>query len=57
MAKKNDKPYLLMKAVGALVKHRNLSEKEAFEAIEEDLPDLIVLDIIMDEMKRNSMNP
>ncbi len=27
-----------------------LSAKEAFEAIEEDLPDLIVLDIIMDEM-------
>ncbi|RKX61960.1 MAG: hypothetical protein DRP34_04935 [Thermodesulfobacteriota bacterium] len=30
MAKKNDKPYLLMKAVGALEKHRNLNEKEAF---------------------------
>ncbi len=27
-----------------------LSAKEAFEAIEEDLPDLIVLDIIMDKI-------
>jgi len=32
MAKKRDvdKPYLLMKAVGALEKHRHLDEKEAF---------------------------
>jgi len=32
MAKKRDvdKPYLLMKAVGALEKHRKLDEKEAF---------------------------
>ena len=32
MAKKKDvdKPYLLMKAVGALEKHRHLDEKEAF---------------------------
>ncbi len=27
-----------------------LSAKEAFEAIEDELPDLIILDIIMDEM-------
>jgi len=32
MAKRKnvDKPYLLMKAVGALEKHRKLNEKEAF---------------------------
>ena len=38
MAKKDiDKPYLLMKAVGALIKHRHLSEKEAFRVATEAL--------------------
>ena len=37
MAKKIDKPYLLMKAVGALMKHRKLNEKEAFRIATEAL--------------------
>lgn len=32
-----DKPYILMKTVGALVKHRKMSEKDAFRVATEAL--------------------